>query len=288
MAANAEWEQEFVLTSPYGTLTLNTAVGDRYLLVPQSCDMGAPLRVTKDNIPQADGSILHHRFTEGYECRLTLELWQDGAIACGADMVRMLDTINEHAFGLLNAGDNQGRLSWPIAGGGVNSNRMLDDIRLLERVVAQVGDGGLTVVTFAVDTVYPYAMNLTQILTPIPEGVPTVLTNTGNTSFWPVIQVNQLNGTPSGSACTGFTLQNQTPTPDLLFEWTDVLSTPIPGGSYGEIDCFRNTFYLNGNQTNLKPGVDFLTSDFWPLTPGANTIYIAGCDCDVLWNAPWS
>lgn len=279
MAAHVEWQNAMVLTSPYGTLNLNAATGDRYLLVPQACDMGAPLRVTKDNIPQADGSIMHHRFTTGYEARLAMELWFGDAPACGADMTRMLDTINKHAFGLLNAGDDEGRLSWDVSG--TAGDRMLDDIRLLDRVVASLGDGGIVTVSFSIDCAQPYALDLAQTTTHVPDGVATIINLTGNTPMFPVIKVN--------GATTGFTLENNSgPLPFPSFDWTSTYSTPIPGGQYGEISTFRNTFYLNGDGANLKPGIDFLVSDFWPLIVGANTIQIDGASCDILWQNAWA
>ena len=48
------------------------------------------------------------------------------------------------------------------------------------------------------------------------------------------------------------------------------------GGGYAEIDTFRNTVYLNGNQANLKPGIVMDTSDFFMLAPGANVITVTG------------
>lgn len=267
MAATGEWAGvPFVLTSPYGTLNLNDTSGDRYLLIPSGCDMGAALRVTKDNVPQGNGSILHRRFEEGYVCNLQMMLWKDDAVACGADLVSMLDDLNLHVRGLLNAGDNQGRLAWLPSGSG--SYRMIDDIRLLERlVVAAPDDGGGTVVTFAVDSAYPYAQDLTQQSTALNA----TLNNTGTVAYWPVVQVF--------GATSAFTLTNVT-TGKLV----QYAGTAIPGGGqYVEIDMFRNTMYLNGNGANLISGLNMLNSDFFALEPGNNALTITGATATVLW-----
>lgn len=264
MAATGQWNVPFVLTSPYGDLNLNAATGDRYLLVQSGCEMGAPLRVTKDNVPQGNGSIMHRRFESGYECTLTMQLWVDDDPACDDDLVRMVDAINLHARGLLNAGDNQGRLRWSPTG---QNERMLDDIRLLERVEIQVPESGIGVtVTFAVDTAYPYAQEYTQQLTSLNA----TLTNTGTVAYWPVVKV-------FGNT-SAFTLTNVTTSKQLVYSGTN-----IPALSYVEIDMFRNTMYLNGSGANLISSLNMLTSDFFPLEVGANALTITGATADVLW-----
>jgi len=265
MAATGEWDIPFVLTSPYGTLNLNAATGDRYLLIASGCDMGAPLRVTKDNVPQGNGSIMHRRFEQGYECRLTLQPWVDERPACAADLVRMLDTLNKHVRGLLNAGDNQGRLAWLPSG--IAGYRMLDDIRLLERLAIGSPDSGIaSIVTFAIDTAYPYAQDLTQLSTALNA----TLTNTGTVAYWPVIKVF--------GPTSAWTLQNVTTGKQLVYN-----GTAIAGGNYVEVDMFRNTMYLNGNGANRISSLNMLTSDFFPLEVGANIMTIAGATATALW-----
>lgn len=277
MAANVEWDIPFTLTSPEGTLILNQATGDRYLLVPQACDMGADVRAETDNVPQGDGSILHHRFETGYKCSLTLQLWYNEAPACYDDAVRMLDTLNLHVRALLNAGDNEGRLSWVPTGA---SARMLDDIRLAERLVATLDQNGVIVCTFAVDTAYPYAMDLTQTPTPISDGGSSVLANDGTTDFYPVIQAI---GTGPQEFYIGTT------TLGSVLHWTTAYpGTPsLPTGEYIEFDFFKNTAYLNGNSSNMMAGVDFGVSEFFPLEPGNNLVTVIGCDLLILWQSAW-
>lgn len=266
MAATGEWaEIPFTLTSPYGDLVLNDTAGLRFVLIPSGCDMGAPLRVTKDNVPQGNGSILHRRFEEGYQCSLTLMFWRDKKPACGDDLVIMLDELNKHVRGLLNAGDNQGRLSWLPSG--LAAYRMLDDIRLLERLQVQApSDGRGTVASFSVDTAYPYAQDLTQQSTALNA----TITNTGTVAYWPVVKVF--------GPTSAFTLTNVT-TGELI----DYSGTNIPALSWVEIDMFRNTMYLNGSGANLISSLNMLTSDFFPLDVGANALTISGATATVLW-----
>ncbi len=62
----------------------------------------------------------------------------------------------------------------------------------------------------------------------------------------------------------------------------------IPGGHYAELDCFGNTFYLDGNQANQDAGISQLESEYFVLVPGDNDITIAGATTDVLWQAAWA
>lgn len=282
MAANAEWEVATELLSPEGSLFFNDPTGFRYILVPQACDMGADLRVTKDNITQFDGSIFHRRWTTGYQCQLTLQLWKDTEPACDQDVREMIDTVNLYAFALLNAGDNQGRLLWQPTGYG--DRRMLDDIRLLERVTASVTDEGVTVMTFAVDTVYPYAQDLTQITSNILASASGMVTNVGTATYWPVFQVN--------GPLTSFTLSNDTEGLNIVYDATLATAAGLPavgGGDYIEIDTFRGTAFLNGSGSDMLPGFDWLLTDFWGLGVGTTTWSLVGAtDVDMLWAAAWA
>lgn len=280
MAANVEWDIPFTLTSPEGTLALNATTGDRYLLVPQSCDMGADVRAETDNVPQGDGSILHHRFETGYHCNLTIQLWVGEEPACREDVRRMLDTLNLHVRALLNAGDNEGRLTWLPSGYPTVGARMLDDIRLSERLVATLDSNGIVVCTFAIDTAYPYAEDLTQTDTAIASGGTGNLNNTGTTDFYPVIKAY---GVGPQEFWIGTT------TLGAVLHWTDAYPgvTALPLGQYIEFDFFRNTAYLNGNGANMMAGLDFEISEFFPLEPGNNAVTALGVDIHVLWQAAW-
>lgn len=283
MAATAEWDIPFALTSPYGTLVLNGPVSDgpRYLLVPQACQMGAELRIETDNVPQGDGSILHHRFETGYACVLAVELWDGDAFACGEVAREMVDVLNLHVRGLLNAGDNEGRLIWTPSGA---VNRMLDDIRQAARLQVGLNDAGCTVATFAVDTQYPYAQNEAEE-TPasIADGATATLTNSGTTDYYPVMRVH--------GPAVEFNLFHDTLSTVLHWDTAYPGTPPIPGGSYAEVDFFRNTIYMNGDEDNLLSGLDMLSSSFWPLEPGDNDVTVVifggGASADILWASAW-
>jgi len=287
----ADWTVPMILTTPYGTIDLNGTLvgGGAYLLRPDGCKMGVGVRSTKDDVPQADGSILHHRFLTGTEMVLAIQLWADkgdSLPACDAQLQGLLDDLLGAMRSLLNAGDNAGRISWTPAG---QNARMLDDIRLagypLEAIVDTSAGMELTVL---IDTEYPYSQDLTQTRTGIADGATTVITNGGTAAYYPVFQANRLNGVTSGSSCSGFTLQNLTTGIDFVYDSTLPGAIAIAGGSYGEIDTFRNSIFRNGNLTNLKAGVDELASDYFLLETGANSIKIVGCDVDVLWQNAWA
>jgi hypothetical protein len=253
------------LQSPGGNIIFNAATGDRYLLNPAGCEMGADLRVTRDNIPQADGFIIHHAFEEGYVCTLQIELWEGEVVACDEALVRMLDNLNRSVRALLNAGDNEGRLIWTPSG---EVNRMLDDIRLSERLRAD-NDGIKVTVEFQIHTQYPYAQDEAQTTTALNA----TITNTGTAPYWPVFQVFGFGPWLLTNVTTGL----------------EILYNGGGSGSYVEVDTFRNTLYADGSGANLMRYLDVATSDFWPLEVGANICTIAGGPtCDVLWAPAWS
>jgi hypothetical protein len=276
MAATGEWvDIPFTLMSPFATLSLNDASGDRYLMVPQGCNMGASLRTSKTNIPQQDGSILHRRWFSGYECTLTLDLWYNDEPACGDDLVRMLDALNGVCWSLRDAGDNEGRLLWTPT---VRAVRMLDDIRLLEELVVNPRqDGPGVLCTFAIDTVYPYAQNFTQITTALPD----TLSNGGTAEYWPVFQID--------GPASAFTLTNTTTGLSIVYDSSLPGGITVPGGSYVEIDCFRSTAFINGDGANAIGSIDIPSSDFFSLVPGDNVLTLSGgLTGDALWADAWS
>lgn len=268
---------QFDLTNPYnGTLSFNVATADGgiYLLNQQQCSFDIVVRSTTSNVPQADGSILHHRFLTGVQMKLVFELWEAGGDppenpACDDLLAIMLDDAAGAFRSLLNAGDNEGRLAWEVAG---KNERMLDDVRLLVYPAAVAGPV-LTVVTVTIDSQYPYAQDLTQTETDIADGGTAVLDNTGTAEYWPVYQVS--------NAAVGFTLENETTGESIEYVGT------ISGADYAELDSFRNTIFLNGNGADLLSNVVIEDSLFPKLIPGANTIRISGGDVAVLWAPAW-
>jgi len=261
-----------VVTFPAGT--------GYYLLRADGCSLTNTVRMTKDFVPQADGAILHRRFTGGMEMNLAIQMWQDSThIACDTLLEQMTDTLMGYLYGLLNAGDNEGRIRWVPTGGtstapASNGFRMLDDIRLLTYPTSSQESGGPLEVQVSIDCDLPYAQDVTQ-LNPSLTGSNTV-TNYGNRPSYPVWQVN--------GPFTGFTITNTSVTPNEVFSYNGGLpgAALVTAGNYIEIDTFRNTAYLmvgaapNGvPSTNLKPGIEIASSDFFTIPPGANTITLS-------------
>ncbi len=267
----ADWSRLQTLTTPIANLTLNGASGDRYLILNERCDGGADVRVTFDNIPESDGQLNHRQYLTGYKMRLAIALWVDQEPACGQDAQEMLDTLGAHINALRNP-TGVTRIIWHPDG---LAERMINDIVLLEKPVVTVeplGAEGIVTVTFAVVSPFPYEMSeAEQTPRTIADGATETLDNQGSTRFWPVFQVN--------GATSAFTISNAANGQEIVYN-----GTAIAGGHMVEIDCFRGTVYLDGDQANRLDGIDFLNTDFFALESGPNDITITGADCIVLWN----
>lgn len=295
----ADWTVPFDLTSWVWTdyvdtpLPLNQTIpfangNGVYRLKNDSCQLVNQVRQTKDFVPQGPGSILHRRWPAGMEMTLTVQFWEVGdKIACDALLQEMLDEMMGYLYGLLNAVDNAGRITWqPI---GYGDQRMLDNLRLLTYPVSSQSPGAPFELSFTLDTEYPYAMDLTPGTPSAVADLSTVvITNAGTAPTYPVFRVNQLNGVVDPVACSVFTIQNLTTGVNFLWSGGVPGSQAITGLSYAEIDCFGNTMFEDGNGANLTPGIDMTASDFFALEPGPNSIYISGADMDVLWNSAWA
>ncbi len=279
---------EFTLTNPFnGSMDFNVQTSSGiYLAIQEGCSFDVTVRATKDDVPQSDGSILHHRFLTGSELTMTLQLWETRReIPCENELLtEMLDDLSGALRSLLNVGDNQGRLSWTVPGG---DDRMLDDVRLL--VYPSYVVGPPPTVTFTLDCRFPYAQNLTQELEPVADGATVTIDNVGTASYFPVIQINKLNGSLSGDTVTAFTITVENIEGTFQFNWDSSLpgASSIGAMSYAEMENFNNTLYLNGDGANLSPGIVQLESDYFSLAPGDNDVTISGADCDVLWAPAW-
>ena len=286
MIANFSYPIVFQLTSPFMNLAFNQQIVNSgiYLLRNSGCSIGLTTRSTTDNIPQADGSILHHRFLTGTQMTLAIQMWEepgDNRPACDTILQEMLDDLLGSFRSLLNAGDNEGRISWDVYGGG--GDRMLDDLRLLTYPTVSLDDSGVTEVTVTIDTQYPYALDLTQVVTNVTGTTP--VTNAGNADFWPVWQVNA-----SGGSITTFTLLNVTTGLQIQYDSSQPGASAITAGNYAEIDTFKGTIFLNGSGADLSAGIVELNSDDFPLVPGVNSITLTGANAnaDVLVNNAWA
>ena len=273
----------FDLITVEGTLELNRCDGSEpyYMLIPESCLAISENRVTKDNIPQKDGSILHKRFRTGYTVALTIQYWESPSQpACGGTLVDMHDVMMRHLRAMLN---ESGRLIWEPTD---HDARFFDEMRWLKEVTTDV-QAAFVQVSFALDSPFPYALDFEQSSTVIADGtIGTTLDNTGSAPMYPVIRVDG----PTDS----FVIRNETTDEEIIYDSSFPGAQPIGAGDYAEIDTFKDTIYENGDQTNLKPGIDIEDSDFFALEVGPNQITIQGDGSNptptvtFLWQAAWA
>lgn len=280
MPTISDWSLPFSLTSavysgnPLAFNTANAQMGTLFVLNRDSCELRNTVRATKEFIPEFDGAILHRRFAGGMEMDLAVQLWEtSGSVACDDTAQSMLDLLNGYLYGLLNAGDNEGRLSWEVPD---TSDRMLDDLRLLSYPTMKFVEGVIQV-EFTVDTALPYAEDLTQLSPSIPGNV----TNAGNRPTYPVWQIY--------GAFSSFTLTNTTNGDTFAYDDSQPGAPNIGGGDYIEIDTIRNTAFKNGDGANCLPGI-VLGSDFFSIPPGTHAITCPGVGgaSVALVNAAWA
>ena len=70
---------------------------------------------------------------------------------------------------------------------------------------------------------------------------------------------------------------------------------PIVAGAYVEIDTFRNTVHTHlagGGTDNTKSCIDVASSDFFPLVPGSNDLFLVwsgtpGVKAEVVYRNAW-
>lgn len=278
----ADWTVPFELTSQLYSATLLDinqsltfpAGQGIYLLRPDGCTLTNTVRATKDNVPQAEGAILHRRFLAGMEMNLAIQLWESTEKpACDSLQQEMLDTLMGYLYNLINAGDNVGRITWQPWG--VNA-RMLDDLRLFTYPLEAHPPGGAMEITVTLDCELPYTEDLLE-LDPVISG-PVV--NGGNRPTFPVWIIN--------GPFTSFGLQNTTTGDEFLYDGSLPGATPVGGGDYLEINTFKNTVYLNGAGANMMPGIQMDSSDFFPLPAGSNAIVVTGASGFARINAAWA
>lgn len=270
-----EWHIPFELQTSLGTLLFNQGAYPRFNMDQQRCRARRDIRATVDPIPQGDGEIFHERFTGGYEMTINCQPWlSEDQFACpglevgGVSVATMRDTLYAHLWRLLRPDEAiQHRVVWEPTG---LPNRMLDMIRLLSIADPTITREGLVTFEFVVDTMFPYAISETQTVETI-NGVGQI-TNAGNVDFWPVIRLND-DGGDIYNATTDKTIS--------------IGGGCLGGGSYIEIDTFRMTAYVDGDQANAKPCVDVELTDFFPIVPGVNDIFTTA-SCDFLMNDAWA
>lgn len=294
-----DWTQQFRLTNPYTTaqgddwLYFNTQTASGiYLLDQKACAVNFDVRSTKLDVPQGDGAILPERFLTGAVADLSVQLWENSNVpACDELLQAMLDDLTGAVRSLLNAGDNEGRLSWTLPD---NTDRMVDDARLLTYPRFTM-DGPTPVVVFTLDSQYPYAVTEADTYTNCLDGIETTITNGGTADYYGVFQVNRTRVGSSwvvgGTAVHSFTIQNLTTGLDFNFDDTLASAPEISANHFGEIDCFRNTMYemdvAADPGTDLTPSIIQTDSEYFQLVMGENRIKITGADMAVIHADAW-
>lgn len=301
----AEWENlHSLIVEEVGTLPFNVAdesTGWLFQLDPSACSAALPVRVTDDDRPQDDGAIPHRRFRSGYGLSLNVKLLTrrpgesiEAEPACGADLVGMLDLLGLYVNAMIRTGLVPGspnaRLSWSPSG---FPDRMFDRLQLASVEPPVLDDGGITVVQFDLDSPLPYYMSVTETQTSIGDGETATITNGGNTDFKPVLRVY-------GSFGDGFTVVNNSVLDKFGNPLQLVYDATLPGAAaaaapdYIEIIFGLSTAYLNGDEANMKSGLDLRVTNLFPLVPGANEleVTILGADSSaevlVLSNDAWA
>lgn len=269
-----EWTVATVLRTSLGDLAINAASGARYLLDQAGCEQSRTLRVTSDPVPEGDGEVFHRRFADGTQIDLRMQLWMDDAPACGSDAREMYEDLAQHLSAILNDG---GRYLWTPTDYG--DQRMMDEARWMTPIRTTFLDGGVVQLEFSIDSPFPYFIDGTQESIALVDGVPTVVTNDGNADFYPVILVD--------GPATDFTIANATSGLQIVYSSARPGAQALGSMDFAEIDTYRNTVYLNGDEDNLKPGVDPEETDYFVVLPDANTITITGADATLLLNNAW-
>lgn len=267
------------LLTPRGSLQFNVESGDRYMVVASGSSVAWTVRGGHDDVPQAHGSIVHPKFRTGLTLTVAVEFWTgigpaEGAPACGEDLDRMHQTLMLH----LNELDDADSARWFWLPENYGDLRLIDNIRIAS-VEPITFPSEQAQMSFSVESPFPYAIDFTEQQTAIPDVGSVTVTNLGTTEVWPVFRV--LGPTSL------FVLSSNTLGQQLVYDASRPGAAAIAAGDYAEIDFFRNTIYLNGDQANLKAGIDVETSDFFTLVPGANDVSLSGATATMLWNHAW-
>lgn len=286
----ADWSVDFNLRSrvwatgsqllPFNQTVIFPSGEGTYLLRQDGCKLSTPgdaVRAQKENVPEADGSILHCRYVAGMEMQLAIQLWEKDRDrpACDELLQEMLDELMGYLFNLINAGDDDGRISWTPKG---ENTRMLDDIRLLTYPSESHPPSGIMEIGVTLDCALPYSEDELQLAPTIPGDV----VNGGNRPTYPVWKVF--------GPTTYFTIEN-TDTGES-FSWDGAApGMPVIGPTdYLEINTFDNTVFKNAIGSNLMGGIVMSISEFFLIPPGTSAISLSsgGAASVGLINAAWA
>lgn len=284
----------------FNTPITDGPLGDEGLifqLLPTSYKIVPNLRITDDNISQADGSALWPRWKTGLTATFEFKLMvrQSGG---SVDYVPACGHLLQESWAWITYAANQlrefstdgslQRFLWtPTPPTGMpffSTRRMLDEVQL-------AGWPELTwddldpVVTFTLITPFPYAIDETQHVTTITDGNAfefSDFTAQSTSDFQPVYQVF--------GPTTDFTITNSSTGKIIAYDSARPGAIVIPALHYAEIDTFKGTIFMDGDGADLDPGIDPTVTDYFPLsclTPSVVTMSGAPT-MNVLWNNAYS
>jgi hypothetical protein len=286
------------------------------LLDPSKCKAGASLRITRNNLAQADGEITHRKFKTGYVMELNAQLWEtipDGEPACAGALRVLGDLLGEYLDAMLN---DDGQLIWQPSGwpdpDTLPNPRMLDRCRFMgpsgsetsgsDFVAVDVEKDAstpLTDLTFALLSPLPYITDFMDYPT-TPDATVTfdsgtqVVTNEGNTGYNPIIRAH---GAASGFWLTNLSVVDEIGNPlSIYYDSTLPGGVPIPSGGYVEIDTFTNDVIVHqpgGGTDNGKGSIDATQTDYFQLVPGDNNLLLTwfdgpGTGVDIIYRNAWT
>jgi hypothetical protein len=258
------------LVTPAGNLTFNGTGDGFYLTDVQGLD-GAPLRKSSDPLPQTDASLVRRGVRSGKTVTLRGYILANGGFTVRRGLEDMMRGYLDRLVSPTAAEVvSQCRLRYLPSGYG--DQRMLDAVELLQPV--NITGTFLKEFEFTLASPYPYSKDLTQITTTVAAGASATVTNAGNTSSYPVLHVI--------GAFTTATIANTTTGDELVF------TAGVASGHYAEVDTLKKTVYRDGSGANLLGNLDFVSSTFWQLLPGANTVSATGAAVTVLSNNAWA
>jgi hypothetical protein len=260
----------FTLVTPAGNITFNAGGDGFYLSDIQGLD-GAPLRKSSDPLPQTDASLVRRGVRSGKTVTLRGQILANGGFTVRRGLE---DTLRGYLDRLVRptAAELVSSCRLRYTPSGYSDERMLDAVELLEPV--KITGTLLKEFEFTLASPYPYSKDLTQITTTIAAGGSATVTNAGNTPSYPVLQV-------AGSFTTA-TIANTTTGLAVVF------TAGVVGGHYAEVDTLKKTVYTDGSGANLLGNLNFASSTFWQLLPGANTVTATGAAVTVLSNNAWA
>lgn len=302
---NMEFDIPMSIVAPTGTLLLNQADADTgyiWRVVPDNYSIVPSLRVTSDNISQADGSVLHTRYKTGLVATFQVVYFVtdsgtdanpvDVHPACGADLRLMHEQLMLVLNDLRRLDPDPAavqRYFWTPTGYG--DQRMIDDIQILSWPDPNFDysgvEGNEASVTFSIEAPFPYAIDATEIDTDITNTG--AVANAGNSDQSPVIKVH--------GPFTAFTLTNEQDVDEngnpksVVYDSSRPGGIAITSGHYAQIDFFQGTIFKDGDVLDLIASLDPTMTDFWVLKAAtSNTIDIGGgaTSITVLSNNAWA